>query len=141
MSNPRFIPGPGAGFQAVLEMFRAMDAADRERLLGQVRARDPSLAAAIEDQVFRFEDIVTLEPAELQRLLRETPSAVVALSLRGMNEEFHTKVFAAMSTRAAESLREEMQALGPRRLPDVLEARRKVIEFGRGMGLAGISKK
>ncbi len=125
----------------MLEMFRAMDASDRERLLGQVRARDPGLAQAIEDQVFRFEDIVALEPAELQRLLRETPSAVVALSLRGMSEEFHTQVFAAMSTRAADALREEMQALGPRRLPDVLEARRKVIEFGRGMGLAGISKK
>ena len=113
----------------------------RPCVLGQVRARDPGLAQAIEDQVFRFEDIVALEPAELQRLLRETPSAVVALSLRGMSEEFHTQVFAAMSTRAADALREEMQALGPRRLPDVLEARRKVIEFGRGMGLAGISKK
>lgn len=139
MAKPKFNQGPGAGFQSVLEMFRVMDPADRERLLAQVKARDPQLAQAIQLNVFRFEDILTLSAPDLQRLLQKLPSAVLALSLRGMSAEFQAQVFASMSARAADSLREEIAAIGPKPLPDVLEARRKVVEFGRELGIAAMN--
>jgi flagellar motor switch protein FliG len=62
MAKPKVMQGPGAGFQSVLEMFRVMEPAERERLLAQVRTRDPQLAQAIRQQVFQFEDILKLPP-------------------------------------------------------------------------------
>ena len=138
MAKPKFNQGPGAGFQSVLDMFRVMEPADRERLLAQVRARDPQLAQAIQQNVFRYEDILGLPAPELQRLLQRVPSPVLALSLRGMSGEFQAQVFASMSARSAESLKEEISAIGPKPLPDVLEARRKVIEFGRELGIEAL---
>jgi flagellar motor switch protein FliG len=135
MAKPKFMQGPGAGFQSVLEMFRVMEPAERERLLAQVRTRDPQLAQAIRQQVFQFEDILKLAAPELQRLLQRVPTGVLALALRGMSADFQAKIFASMSARVGDSLREEIAALGPKPLPDVLEARRKVVEQGRELGI------
>ena len=123
------------GFESVLEMFRVMDAPDRDRLLKAVTEKNPELGRALSEGIFRFEDLLGLEPAALQRLLREAPRSVLALSLRGMAEEFQKNIFASIPGRAGEEIREEWATLGPRRLPDVLEARRKIIEFGKQIGL------
>jgi flagellar motor switch protein FliG len=128
-------PKPKSGFESVLDMFRVMDPAHREQLLTAVSARDAKLAQAISDNIFRFEDLLTLEPAGIQQLLREVPKSVLALALRGMPEDFQHKLLQNVSRSAAEEVQEEWRNLGPRRLPDVIEARKKIIDWGRKAGV------
>ena len=128
-------PKSKSGFESVLEMFRVMDPADRDRLLKAVSLRDGALAQAISDRIFRFEDLLTLEKSALQKLLREVPKAVLALSLRGFSEDFQSRILDHLSRSAGEEVREEWSSLGPRKVADVMEARRKVIDWGRKAGL------
>jgi len=128
-------PKSKTGFESVLEMFRVMDPVDRERLLGAVSKRDGALAQAISDQIFRFEDLLDIEKSGLQKLLRSAPRPVLALSLRGLSEELQQKFLALLPSAAAEEVREEWQNLGPRKVTDVLEARRKIMSWGKSEGL------
>ena len=128
-------PKSKSGFESVLEMFRVMDPADRDRLLKAVSLRDGALEQAISDRIFRFEDLLTLEKSALQKLLREVPKAVLALSLRGLSEDFQSRILDHLSRSAGEEVREEWSSLGPRKVADVMEARRKVIDWGRKAGL------
>jgi flagellar motor switch protein FliG len=128
-------PKSKTGFESVLEMFRVMDPANRERLLGEVSKRDGALAQAISEQIFRFEDLLGVEKSDLQKLLRLVPRPVLALSLRGLTEELQQQFLSNLPSAAVEEVREEWRTLGPRKVADVLEARRKVIGWGRSEGL------
>src|SRR5206468_5635506 len=80
---------------------------------------------------FSFEDLNRLQPADLQRVLREVDSANLAVSMKSASEVIREKIYASISKRAAESLREEIELLGPVRLKDVETAQDAIIQVVR----------
>lgn len=77
--------------------------------------------------MFVFEDIVTLDNRAIQRVIREVENDDLRLALKVASEEVQEVVFSNMSSRMAETFKEEMEFMGPVRLKDVEEAQTRIV--------------
>jgi flagellar motor switch protein FliG len=119
------------GVRACVEILNALKKDLRKTLIARLEERDAELGAEIRKQSFCFEDLDRLTPADLQRVLREVDSATLPLALKGVKPEVVTAVLGAMSKRAAQSVRDEIEQLGPKKLKDVEAAQESVIKIVR----------
>jgi flagellar motor switch protein FliG len=119
------------GVRAVADLLNQLDKDMSKNLLARLEERNGQLGAAIRKKLFSFEDLGRLQPPDLQRVLREVDSANLAVSMKSASETLREKIYAAISKRAAESLREEIELLGPVRLKDVEAAQDAIIQVVR----------
>ena len=87
--------------------------------------------------MFVFEDITTLDDVSIQRILREVEIKELSLALKGASEEVTNAIFRNQSKRAADSLKEDMEFLGPVRLIDVEKSQQKIVSVIRRLDEAG----
>ena len=125
------------GMKAAAEMLAHLDTEAREKLLANVAARDPAVAEQLQKQMFVFEDLVHLSPADIQLVLKEISQSRLALALRNMPEVVKNKLFESMSVRGADALREEITTQGPRRVSDVESAQTEVIKIAKRLEADG----
>lgn len=116
------------GVRVVSDVLNFLDKETSKTVLARLEERNATLGAAIRKKLFGFEDLNRLQPADLQRVLREVDSATLAVSMKSASEGLRAKIYAAMSKRAAEGLREEIELLGPVKLRDVEKAQDGVIQ-------------
>jgi len=119
------------GVRAVADLLNELEKDMSKNLLARLEERNAQLGAAIRKKLFSFEDLGRLQPQDLQRVLREVDSASLAVSMKSVSDSLKEKFFAAISKRAAESLREEIELLGPVRLKDVEAAQDSIIQVVR----------
>lgn len=119
------------GVKACADILNALDKDLRKSLLTRIEERNAPLGAAIRKKVFSFEDIGRLTAIDLQRVLREVDSATLPIALKSTRPNVIAAVLAAMSKRAAQGLKEEMENLGPQRAKDVEAAQDKIIDVVR----------
>jgi len=119
------------GVKACAEILNALDKDMRKTLLARIEERNAPLGAAIRKKVFSFEDIGRLAPVDLQRVLRDVDSADLPVALKSAKPAVIHAVMAAMSKRAAESLKEELEMLGQQRPKDVESAQDRIIQVVR----------
>jgi flagellar motor switch protein FliG len=119
------------GVRAVADLLNQLDKDMSKNLLARLEERNATLGAAIRKKLFSFEDLSRLQSADLQRVLREVDSANLAIAMKSASEPLRDKFYAAISKRAAESLREEIELLGPVRLKDVEAAQDSIIQVVR----------
>merc|ERR1711862_1073787 len=91
----------------------------------------------IRKRMFVFEDIINLDSVSLQRFIREIDNSELSVALKGSTDEVKEIIFANMSKRMAEMLREDMEFMGPVRLRDVEEAQQKIVNVIRKLEEAG----
>ncbi|WP_077621966.1 flagellar motor switch protein FliG [Sediminibacillus massiliensis] len=115
------------GIQAVVEVLNGVDRSTERTILDSLEIQDPELAEEIKKRMFVFEDIVTLDNRAIQRVIREVDNDDLKLSLKVASEEVKEVVFNNMSTRMAETFKEEMEFMGPVRLRDVEESQTKIV--------------
>ena len=84
-----------------------------------IREIDADLAQKIQDKMFVFENLLDLDDRGIQLLLREIQSETLVVALKGTSEPLRDKIFKNMSQRAAEMLRDDLEAKGPVRLSEV----------------------
>jgi len=116
------------GVRAVADLLNQLEKDMSKNLLARLEERNGKLGEAIRKKLFSFEDLGRLQPADLQRVLREVDSSSLAISMKSASESLREKIFAAISKRAAESLKEEIEMLGPVRLKDVEAAQDTIIQ-------------
>ncbi len=116
------------GVSAVAGLLNSLEKDLSKTLLGRLEERNATLSAAIRKKLFSFEDLNRLQVADLQRILREVDSSNLAISMKSASEALRKKVFAGLSKRAAEGLKEEIELLGPVRLKDVEAAQDAIIQ-------------
>ena len=116
------------GVRAVAGLLNSLEKDLSKTLLGRLEERNATLSAAIRKKLFSFEDLNRLQSADLQRILREVDSSNLAISMKSASESLRNKVFAGLSKRAAEGLKEEIELLGPVRLKDVEAAQDVIIQ-------------
>lgn len=116
------------GVRAVAGLLNSLDKDMSKNLLARIEERNATLGAAIRKKLFSFEDLNRLAAADLQRVLREVDSGNLAISMKSASETLREKIYAGLSKRAAESLREEIELLGPVRLKDVEAAQDVIIQ-------------
>ncbi|HTO04434.1 MAG TPA: flagellar motor switch protein FliG [Opitutus sp.] len=119
------------GVRAVADLLNQLEKDMSKNLLARLEERNAQLGAAIRKKLFSFEDLGRLQPPDLQRVLREVDSSSLAISMKSASEPLRDKFYAAISKRAAESLREEIEMLGPVRLKDVETAQDAIIQVVR----------
>ncbi|HIP93001.1 MAG TPA: flagellar motor switch protein FliG [Desulfurobacteriaceae bacterium] len=129
------ISGLGAGQE---EMIKGLDLAAEiinnlpkeieQEILEDIRKENPSLAEAIEDRMFKFEDIVKLDQRAIMEILKNVDKNDLLLACKGAPKEIIDKFLSAMSKRAAQMFLEDLEALGPVKRKDVEKARRKIIQ-------------
>lgn len=119
------------GVRAVADLLNQLEKDMSKTLLTRLEERNAQLGAAIRKKLFSFEDLGRLLPADLQRVLREVDSSSLAVAMKSASESLREKFYAAISKRAGESLREEIEMLGPVRLKDVEAAQDAIIQVVR----------
>ncbi len=114
------------GVLAVAELVNNLDKKTMNALMTRLEDKDPILAEEIRQHMLTFADITKIDDRGIQLILREVPSDRLLLSLKSAPEEVREKIYAAMSQRAAEMLREDLAALGPQKVSDVEGAQRQI---------------
>jgi flagellar motor switch protein FliG len=117
------------GIEAVVDVLNGVDRATEKNILDELEAEDPELAEEIKKRMFVFEDIVTLDNRSIQRVIREVDNEDLLLALKVSSEEVQQVLFRNMSTRMAESFKEEMEFMGPVRLRNVEEAQSRIVSI------------
>ena len=116
------------GVRAVAGLLNSLDKEMSKNLLARIEERNATLGSAIRKKLFSFEDLNRLASADLQRVLREVDSGNLAISMKSASETLREKIYVGLSKRAAESLKEEIELLGPVRLKDVEAAQDVIIQ-------------
>lgn len=119
------------GVRAVADLLNELDKDTSKSLLARLEERNAGLGAAIRKKLFSFEDLGRLQPADLQRVLREVDSSNLAISMKSASESLREKIYNSISKRAAEGLKDELEMLGPVRLKDVEVAQEAIIQVVR----------
>ncbi len=119
------------GVRVVAELLNGIDKEMSKGLLVRLEERNAGLGAQVRKKMFSFEDLSRLQDSDLQRVLREVDAASLAVAMKSATEPLRERIFAAISKRAAESLREEIALLGPVKLKDVEVAQDGVIQVVR----------
>ncbi|KZM54679.1 flagellar motor switch protein FliG [Geobacillus stearothermophilus] len=125
------------GIEAVVEVLNQVDRSTERTILEALEIQDPELAEEIKKRMFVFEDIVTLDNRAIQRVIREVDNNDLMLALKVASDEVKEIVFRNMSTRMAETFKEEMEYMGPVRLRDVEEAQSRIVAIIRRLEEAG----
>lgn len=125
------------GIEAVVEVLNGVDRATERTILDALEIQDPELAEEIKKRMFVFEDIVTLDNRAIQRIIRDCENEDLMLALKVSGDEVKEIVYSNMSTRMAESFKEEMEFMGPVRLKDVEEAQSRIVAIIRRLEDAG----
>ena len=131
--NASSVGGP----KAVAEILHYMDTSAEAELLEQVKEADADLSQEIEDLMFVFDNLVELDNQSVQALLRETSSDTLLLALKGADDAMREKFFSNMSKRAAEMLRDDLEAKGPVRLSEVEMAQKEILSIARRLSEEG----
>jgi len=102
-----------------------------------IREHDSELAQKILDQMFTFENLNALDDRAIQTLLREVQSESLIVALKGAELDLREKIFKNMSSRAAEMLREDLEAKGPVRVSEVEAEQREILKIVRRLADEG----
>ena len=102
-----------------------------------IKESDAELAQKIQDKMFVFENLLELDDRSIQLLMREVQSETLVVALKGTSEEMKEKIFKNMSSRAAEMLREDLEAKGPVRLSEVESEQKEILKIVRRLADEG----
>jgi flagellar motor switch protein FliG len=112
------------GVKSLVEILNFVDTSTERNIIESLAERDAELADDVRKLMFVFDDLLLLDDRSIQQVLKDVEMKDVALALKGTKDEVKDKIFANMSTRAAQMLREDMEFMGP--------VRRRVIEESQG---------
>ena len=116
-----------------MDILNSSDRATEKNILAELEQEEPELAEQVRSSMFVFEDIVTLDNASIQRILREVDTRDLALALKISSEEVAEVIFRNMSKRAAQTLREDIEFMGPVRLVEAENAQKRIVGIIRAL--------
>lgn len=125
------------GLETVVNILNRVDRGTEKLILEDLEKEDAELADEIRQRMFIFEDIITLDDASIQRVVREVESKDLARALKGASEEVRDRIFRNISKRAAEMLQEDLEFMGPVRLREVEEAQQRIVAIIRRLDESG----
>ncbi len=97
-------------------------------IIAGIEEKDPEVASEIKRLMFLFEDIIHLQDKDIQRILKEVDRKDLGFALKIADEKVSTKIYANMSERAADLLKEELQFMGPVKLKEVEAAQARIVD-------------
>ncbi len=116
------------GPRAVADVFNRLGAKASKATLAYIEQIDETLANAIKEMMFTFEDIIKLDNNGVREVLKAVDKKDLTLALKSASDPLKEKIFSNMSQRAAETLNEELQFLGAVKVKEVEVAQRTIVE-------------
>jgi len=126
-----------SGFKAVADLLNRVNAEESKKILETIEDGQPELALSIRNLMFTFEDLVTVPAASIREIVSGVDKRQLAMALRGANDELRAQIFKAMSSRAVEMLKEDMEVLGPVRSREVAQAQQEILSLARRLEAEG----
>jgi flagellar motor switch protein FliG len=123
--------------ESMAEIFNNFDRQTETRFIAALEENNREAAERIKTLMFTFDDLMKLDAASAQTLMRHVDKDKLAIALKGANEAVRTFFFGNMSTRAAKMLVDDMQAMGPVRLRDVDEAQTMLVNLAKDLAAKG----
>lgn len=121
-------PQRSGGLRLVADVLNNLGKDMSKNLLAKLTEKNPSLGQAVQRKMFAFESLSLLSSRDLQRVMREIESKDLVISLKSASKKLQDALLGAVSKRAAETIVEEMEMLGPVRLRDVEAAQDRIIQ-------------
>ena len=125
------------GVKPLADILNHADRTTERNVLDRLAEENMELAEEIRVLLFTFEDVAKLDDRSIQMVLKEVDQKDLAIALRGVNEEAQSRIFANMSERGAELLREEIEFQPPQRRRVVEEAQGRIVAAVRRLEEAG----
>jgi flagellar motor switch protein FliG len=119
------------GVKAVADLLNQIEQEASKSILGTIEEDDAQLATSIRNLMFTFEDFLEVDDAGMRELLGQVDKKTLATALKGAMEDLKNHFFKCMSSRAAEMLKEDMEAIGPLRSRDVSAAQQEIVNSAR----------
>jgi len=125
------------GTKTAADILNFMDTSKGNQLMDNIKESNADLGQEIEDLMFVFDNLVDVDDRGIQALLREVSSDSLIVALKGADDSIKEKIFKNMSKRAAEMLREDLEAKGPVRLSEVEAMQKEILAIARRMAESG----
>ena len=125
------------GPKAAAEVLNRLETSLSGSILEKMRENDSELAEKVQEKMFVFDDLIKLDDRSLQVLLREIPSEGFVTALKGASPGLREKFFTNMSKRAAEMMRDDLEAKGPVRVSEVEAAQKSILQIATRLDAAG----
>ncbi|MFW5896689.1 MAG: flagellar motor switch protein FliG [Bacillota bacterium] len=126
------------GVDSLVEILNRIDRSSEKTILGRLEDYDQELAEEVRKKMFTFDDIAVLDDRAIQRVLREIDlQNDLPMALKATGPEVKEKILSNLSSRAAETVLEDMEYLGPVRLSSVEEAQQSIVSVVRKLDEAG----
>jgi len=117
------------GIDFVADVMNHLDRSSEKGIFDGLNAHDAELADEIRKRMFVFDDIITMDDRSVQRFLRDCDPRDLVLSLKAANSEVANKLFTNMSSRMAESIRDDLEITTNVRMKDVDEAQQRIVNI------------
>jgi flagellar motor switch protein FliG len=107
------------------------------KIIEEITKSDATLSQTIQDLMFVFEDLGAVDDRGMQELLREIPGDKLIIAMKATDEDLKQKFFKNMSERAAQMLKDDLEAKGPVRLSEVEAAQKEILLTARRLAEEG----
>lgn len=125
------------GIKSAANIMNFIDSAQETMIMEKIKDADADIGQKIEELMFVFDDLSEVDDRGMQALLREVSSETLILALKGADQALKEKIFKNMSKRAAEMLRDDLEAKGPVRLSEVEAAQKEILTVARRLSESG----
>lgn len=125
------------GYKCAAEIINNLDSGIANELMEAIKEVDEDIGTQIQDLMFVFDNLREVDDRGIQALLREVSTELLIVALKGADTELQEKVFSNMSSRAAELLRDDLEAKGPVRVSEVEAAQKEILVVARRLADAG----
>ena len=121
------------GIDYVADVMNNLDRASEKNIFDNMEEYNPDLVTEIRKRMFVFEDIVTMDDRSVQRFVRDCDPRDLVLALKAADAGVANKLFTNMSTRMAQSIRDDLEITTNVRMRDVEEAQQRIVDIIRGL--------
>lgn len=125
------------GVRTAAEILNFLSAENETSVMNHLKSYDEDMAQKIMDEMFVFENIIDIDARGIQVLLREVPSESLIVALKGASQALRDKIFKNMSQRAADMMKEDLEAKGPVRLSEVETEQKNILQIVRRLSDEG----
>lgn len=125
------------GVDTAASILNFMETAATEAVMNEITEQRAELAQEIQEKMFTFDDLIGIDDRGMQTMLREVATGNLLLALRGVDDSLKEKIFSNMSKRAAEMLRDDLEASPPAKLSDVEQAQKDILAIAKRLAESG----
>lgn len=125
------------GLKSAADIMNFLDTNTETTLMNAIQSQDKEIGNQIQDLMFVFENLAGVDDRSIQTLLRDVPSDMLQKALKGADDALREKFFKNMSSRAAQSMKEDLASMGPTKISEVEGAQKEILTIAHKLADAG----